>query len=147
MTVLVQLDDLIIGSFLDLDGFRNQNQLNVTWVSHIWVDTAVGTVSTTTLLWSLVDLDVFNDQIVSIQTLGNGIGLGVFQQIQNEFDGLNGPSALSDTKFLGLRSTANTALEASERNAALMFLDGLQILVRILQLQVLDGSSSLTGVL
>ena len=40
----------------------------------------MGTVCAATLLGSLVDLDMLNDQITGIKTFGIRIGLGVFEK-------------------------------------------------------------------
>jgi hypothetical protein len=44
----------------------------------------VGTVCAAALLRGLVDLNVLDDQIAGVQSLGVGIGLGVLQQAEQE---------------------------------------------------------------
>lgn len=66
--------------------------LNVAGVALVRVDTTVGTVSTTAGLGGLVDVDVADDKVLSLQTLALSVGLGVLQQAQDELDRLDGPS-------------------------------------------------------
>ena len=68
----------------------------------VWVDTTVSTVRASPLLGSLVDLDVLDDQVAGIQTLGVGIGLGVLEQAEQELGGLDGPAGFGDTELLSL---------------------------------------------
>lgn len=60
----------------------------------------MSTVGASPLLGSLVDLDVLNDEVSSIETLGVGIRFGVLQQREEEFGGLDGPAGLGDTELL-----------------------------------------------
>lgn len=62
--------------------------------------TTVSTVCPSSLLWGLVDLDVLDDQVSSIKTLGIGIGLSVLEQTEQELGALNWPSGARDTKLL-----------------------------------------------
>ena len=50
-----------------------------------------------------------------------GIAFGILQEISDELDRLDGPTTLSGTEFLGLRSTTNTTVELTERNDLLVF--------------------------
>jgi len=60
----------------------------------------MGTVCASPLLGGLVDLDVLDDQVASIETLGVGVGLGVLEQTEKELGGLDGPAGLGDTELL-----------------------------------------------
>ena len=62
--------------------------------------TTVGTVSPPALLGGLVDLDVLDDQVAGIETLGIGVGLGVLEEVLEELGGLDGPAGLGDTELL-----------------------------------------------
>ena len=62
--------------------------------------TTVGTVSPPALLGGLVDLDVLDDQVAGIETLGIGVGLGVLEETEQVLSGLDGPSSLGDTELL-----------------------------------------------
>jgi hypothetical protein len=45
-------------------------------------------------------LDVLDDQVASIETLGVGVGLSVLEQTEKEFGGLDGPAGLGDAELL-----------------------------------------------
>ena len=60
----------------------------------------MGTVCASPLLGGLVDLDVLDDQVASIETFGVGVGLGVLEQTEKELGGLDGPAGLGDTELL-----------------------------------------------
>ena len=60
----------------------------------------MGTVCASPLLGGLVDLDVLDDQVASIETLGVGVGLSVLEQTEKELGGLDGPAGLGDTELL-----------------------------------------------
>ena len=57
-------------------------------------------VGTSALVGGLVDLDVLDDEVAGVKTLGVGIGLGVLQQGKEELGGLDGPAGLADTELL-----------------------------------------------
>ena len=60
----------------------------------------VGTVCASPLLGGLVDLDVLDDQVASIETLGVGVGLSILEQTEKELGGLDRPAGLGDTELL-----------------------------------------------
>lgn len=60
----------------------------------------MGTVCPSSLLGSLVDLDVLDDESTSVEALSVGVGLSVLQETEQELGGLNGPSSLGDTELL-----------------------------------------------
>lgn len=64
--------------------------------------TTVGTVCAATLLGRLVDLDVLDDQVAGVKTLGVGVGLGVLEQAEQELSALHRPTGLGDTELLAL---------------------------------------------
>ena len=66
----------------------------------------VGTVCAAALLGGLVDLDVLDDQVGGIETLGVGVGLGVLQETEEELGGLYGPAGTRDTKLLAYLGTS-----------------------------------------
>ena len=57
-------------------------------------------VGTSALLGSLVDLDVLDDEVAGVKTLGIGVGLSVLEQGKEELGGLDGPAGLADTELL-----------------------------------------------
>lgn len=60
----------------------------------------MGTVSASSLLGSLVDLDVLDNEVASVKTLGIGVRLSVFEEGEEEFCGLDGPAGLGNTELL-----------------------------------------------
>ena len=60
----------------------------------------MSTVCASSLLGGLVDLDVLDDQVAGIETLGIGVGLGVLEETEQVLSGLDGPSSLGDTELL-----------------------------------------------
>lgn len=40
----------------------------------------------------LLNTDVLDDEVLNGNVLGLGVGLGVLEQVQDELDGLDGPS-------------------------------------------------------
>lgn len=110
---LASLNSLgLLDDFLSL----SEDQLNVTWVRHVWVDllplaafprlearstyATVGTVCASALLWCLVDLDVLDDEVAGIETLGVGVGLSVLEETEKELGGLDWPAGTGDTELL-----------------------------------------------
>ena len=70
----------------------------------------MGTVCSATLLWGLVDLDVLDDEVTSIETLGIGVGLSVLEKTEEELSRLDWPSSARDTKLLSYTSKNTSAL-------------------------------------
>lgn len=64
----------------------------------------VGTVSAPALLGGLVDLDVLDDQVGGVETLGIGVGLSVLEEAEEDLGGLDGPAGLGDTESLACGS-------------------------------------------
>ncbi len=62
--------------------------------------TTVSTVCAATLLRSLVDLDVLDDQVAGVKTLGVGIGFSVLEETEDKFGRLDGPSCAGNTERL-----------------------------------------------
>lgn len=60
----------------------------------------MGTVSAPALLGGLVDLDVLDNQVAGVETLGIGVGLGVLEETKEDLSRLNGPAGLGDTESL-----------------------------------------------
>lgn len=60
----------------------------------------MGTVGAAAALGSLVDLDVLDNKVASVETLAISVGLGVLQEINEELGGLDGPASLADTPLL-----------------------------------------------
>ena len=64
----------------------------------------MSTVRPPPLLGRLVDLDVLDDQVAGVQTLGIRVGLGVLEQAEQELGGLDGPAGFADTELLAYSS-------------------------------------------
>jgi hypothetical protein len=62
--------------------------------------TTMSTVGAATLLGSLVDLDMLDDEVRRIQAFDIGIGFGILEQSDEEFGRLDGPAGLGDTELL-----------------------------------------------
>lgn len=60
--------------------------------------TTVGTVSASSLLGGLVDLDVLDDQVAGVETLGIGVGLGILKEADEDLRRLYGPAGPGDTE-------------------------------------------------
>ena len=61
--------------------------------------TTMRTVCTTTLLGRLVDLDVLDDQVAGVETLGVGVGFGVLEEREEEGGGFLGPARAGDAEL------------------------------------------------
>lgn len=66
--------------------------LDVAGVALVRVDATVGTVCAAAGLGCLVDADVLDEELLSLEALGLSVGLSVLQQVEEELDGLDGPS-------------------------------------------------------
>lgn len=62
--------------------------------------TTVSTVCPAALLGGLVDLDVLDNKVASVETLSIGVGLGVLEETEKELGRLDGPAGTGDTKLL-----------------------------------------------
>lgn len=60
----------------------------------------MGTVGAPALLGGLVDLDVLDDQVAGVKTLGVGVGLGVPEEREEVLGRLDGPPSTGDTPLL-----------------------------------------------
>jgi len=90
------------------------DDFDVAWVGHVWVDSTVGTVCSPSLLWSLVDLDVGDDELFGIETLRVGVGFSVLEETEEEFGRLLWPTTKSRTEMFGL-SRSSSATSRSTR--------------------------------
>ena len=59
----------------------------------------MSTVCATTLLRSLVDLDVLDNQVVRVEALGVGVGFGILEQGEEVLGRLFWPAGTSDAKL------------------------------------------------
>lgn len=66
--------------------------------------TTVGTVSASSLLGCLVDLDVLDDQVAGVETLGVGVGLSILEETEDDLGRLDGPASPGDAQCLACGS-------------------------------------------
>ena len=100
---LLFADQRLVTLLNDLLTFR-QDHLDVAWVAHVRVDSAMSSVRATSLFWRLVDLDVLNDQVSSVKALDIGVGFGVLKESEEEFGGLDWPSCSSNTELFAYKT-------------------------------------------
>lgn len=74
----------------------------------------MGTIGATALLGRLVDLDVLDDQVARVEAFGVRVGLGVFEQTQEELSRFDGPTCARDTELL---SCTGKRMSAFRHNA------------------------------
>lgn len=68
----------------------------------------MGTVCSAALLGGLVDLDVLDDEVTGIETLGIGVCLSVLEKTEQELSRLYWPSSTGNTELLAYpRKTVN----------------------------------------
>lgn len=146
LAVVETNNTLVLGLLNRLLGL-GQNDFNVARRRTVGVDATVGTVGTTVLLGGLVDLDVLDNKLLGVETLGIGVGLGVLEEVLNELDRLDGPAGLGHTKLLSLASAADRAGVAAERNGTLVLLDVLKVLEGLVKGPATDSGSGLESVL
>lgn len=118
LVVEVDLLVLVLGLLDRLLTLGNDN-LDVAGVGHVRVDlnqkvslwpmcsrvvgstyASVSAVSPSSLLGSLVDLDVGDNEVGGVKALDIGIGLSVAEKSEKELGRLNGPASAGDTELL-----------------------------------------------
>lgn len=124
-----------------------KDELDVAGVGHVGVDTTVSTVGAAAALGSLVDLDVLDNEVAGVETLGVGVGLSVLQEVEKELGGLDGPTSLADTPLLALSAATGAASVPTHGDSLSLFGDVVEEGKGALQLHAVDGLSGLTGVL
>jgi hypothetical protein len=77
----------------------------------------VGTVRPAALLGGLVDLDVLDDQVASVEALSIGVGLSVLEQAKEELGRLNRPAGARDAEGLAY-AAKSMSVPAVERSYA-----------------------------
>lgn len=111
------------------------------------IDTTMGTVGTSALMGSLVDLDVLDFKKLLVQTFALGVGSQVGKKIFQNLGTLDGPATLGGTELFSLSATTYTTMEAAERNTALVINDILKIFNSLEEVHSTENSSSLKSVL
>ena len=140
---------LLLSSRLGDGGlFLCQYNLNVARVGHVRIDTTVSTVCSATTLTSSVDLNVCDAEFLDIETLRLGVGLSVLEEIDENVDALLWPATLGGALgSVNLSGTTNSTVEATERDGLTVTKNVTEEALSLSQGEVLDGLSSLTGVL
>lgn len=59
----------------------------------------MSTICPTALFRRLVDLDVFDDEVSGVETLGVGVCFCVFEETEEEFGGFDGPAGFGDAEL------------------------------------------------
>ena len=78
----------------------------------------MSTVCATALLGGLVDLDVLDNEVASVEALGIGVGLGVLEETEEELGRLDGPAGTGDTELLAYCSMKSAQPNVSIRDPA-----------------------------
>jgi len=138
-----------LAGFLNFIRGLRDDHLDVARLAHVGTHTTVGTVSATTALRSAVDGDHLDGQVVGVEALGFGVGLGVLEHVKDNLDRLDRPATLAsrDVELLGLRLATTATVVAKERDDLLLLEDILEIDLGLLDVPALDGLADIVGVL
>ena len=115
--------------------------------AHKGCDASVSTIGAPSHLWGTVDLDVVNNQVVSVQSLEFCIALCILQHLKKKLRRFLWPTTLRGTPLLGLSTPSNATSEATEWHTFLVCDYILQECNGTAQMHVLDRLGSLTRVL
>ena len=137
---------LVLG-FGDLLNRLAQVDLNVAGVRVETVNTAVSTVSTTTTLGGLVDLNVLDNKVLSVQTLGISVGTSVLKKVSDELDALDRPTGLGNAELFTLGSATNVTVVLSEGDSTLLLSNGFEIFKSGVKLLAGNSLGSSLGIL
>lgn len=66
----------------------------------------MSTVGTPAALGRLVNLNVLDDEVAGVETLGIGVGLGVLEKAEQLLGRLDGPAGLGDTERFAYTDTS-----------------------------------------
>lgn len=69
--------------------------------------TTVSTVGASAAFRSLVDLDVFDNKVAGVETLGVGIGLSILQKTKQLLGGFHRPTRLGNTELFPWKRTGS----------------------------------------
>ncbi len=146
---LGELDWLLTRGLRSLnDGFLLLSEdLNMAWSVHVWTNSTVSSVSSSSASLGLVALNVGQDEIVNVEGLSLSISDEVLQETNNNLGGLNGPTTLGVLELLGLSSSTNTTVESAEWHASLLLDNSVEVLNSISHSGTSDGGANLEGVL
>lgn len=138
---------LVLLGLLDNVLLLGDDQLNVRGRRLVGVDSTVSSVSSSSHLGGLVDLDVGDDQLGGVQALGLSVGLSVDQEVLDETHRLLGPSTEGGTVLLGLASSADGRVESSEGDDIVVGQNSLEVSEGLVNVLTVDSLGGLSGVL
>ena len=107
----------------------------------------MSSVCSSSALWSSVDLDVAQNQVIGVKLFDLGISFEVGQEVQNDLDGLDWPSTLGDSEFAGLGSSTSSTCISSVWDTSLVLKNLIEVLLGSLDRHSLQNSSGIVGVL
>merc|ERR1719216_832105 len=93
-------------------------------------------------LWSCINLNMFNNQVLCIKSLGFSIAFSIFQKLHKEFSTLLWPPTSDMFELFSLGITSSASIKSSKWNTLLLANDILKISVSPLEWHTLDGLSS-----
>ena len=109
-------------------------------------DSSVGTVSSSASTLGSVNLDVLDDELVSLKLLGDGVGFEVLEKALDNLDRFFGPSSLSDSELAGLAGSGDMAVESLDGDATLVSEDVLEVTLSFLDRFSLQNHGGLISV-
>jgi len=119
----------------------------VTRVTLVRVDTTMGAVCAAAGFGCLLNDNVFDGEVLNIDTLGVSVGFSVLQQAADEFNGFLRPATLCGLELLSLASPSNTSREPSEGNHALVIFDIAEVCIGLRQLHSRESGGHLAHIL
>lgn len=143
----VQSELLVFLGLFDDVIFFGDDQFDVRGRRLVGVDSTVSSVSTSSHLGGLVDLDVGHLQLGGVQTLGFGVRLGVDQKVSDESHRLFGPSTERGAVLLGLAGSADRRVESPEGDHVVVRQHSFEVTERLVDVHALDGLGGFPGVL
>jgi hypothetical protein len=125
------------------------NEFDMGGARHVWADSTVGAVGSSSHIGSLVGLGVGDLHLLDIETLELDIGLEVSQHVKKALGGLGGESNLVTRHLvlLGDGVSADTTSVLGERNTVLLNQDVLEVGLGLGELHAFDGAADLSAVL
>ena len=116
-------------------------------MGQIWGDSTMGSISSSSSLLGLIQLNVGDNQLLQIERLELGIVLQVLNEGQEILDRLLWPSSLSPSELSSLSSSSDSSVESHERNALFVLEDLSEVASDLLNGLAFHHLGSLVGVL
>jgi len=121
--------------------------LDVAWSAHVWTNSTMGSVGSSSASLSLVALNVGQNELLNIERLGLGVRDEVLQETNDNLGGLDWPATLGVLELLGLSGSTNTTVESAEWNASLLLNDSVEVLDSISHSGSSNSGADFEGVL